>query len=377
MRNVLKVLLLLVVPLAALELTVPHWLFEHVSYSNSASIDSQLKALGQRDDWNVLVIGDSEVRWGVSPTALDVALAQQGVRARSFNLAFDGFGGSLWAGMLPHLDLARLAPNLRVLMLGVQLIEGHSLIELDRHQPGVCGALQKPVLTSAFALDHGLARACRADDWKRPLIEGAELTSALVRYRQPLRALMLGSGGPLAMNSSGLEPHADGFQPHRSIAENRGEFEKDYQRFLADRQGNASAFEPLAEGVWPGLVRQGGYFDHWRRLAADRGLTLVLFAVPTNPMLIDAKNRRADYLRNSGLLSEWASVHQVPYVDLGIRDQVLRDEHFADHRHLSQYGAPAFSSALGELLGRSPGLRAALGAPPEQRAIVVERGGEP
>ena len=101
-RRILLALALCVAVLAAGEAGLHRHLFQHVSYSNSESIDAQLRERGAGPAWKLRFVGDSETRWGVDPEQVDAGYRDEGVRMLSFNHAFDGFGASWWAALLPH-----------------------------------------------------------------------------------------------------------------------------------------------------------------------------------------------------------------------------------------------------------------------------------
>jgi hypothetical protein len=128
----------------------------------------------------------------------------------------------------------------------------------------------------------------------------------------------------------------------------------------AERATDPKAFKPLPPEAWQRMVAPGGYFDEWARLVRQLGWTPAFFALPTNPILIDEKDRRDDYARNSRLLDAWARQRGETFVDLGIRDNVPMEIHYSDHRHLSVNGAPVFSSELARALTEFPGFRDAL-----------------
>lgn len=75
---------------------------------------------------------------------------------------------------------------------------------------------------------------------------------------------------------------------------------------------------------------------------------MVLFALPTNPLLIDTFKRRADYLKNSNLLHVWAKKNGVVFIDMGMQDVAEPEIYFSDMRHLSGEGARQYSIRLGQ-----------------------------
>jgi len=362
LRLIARLALLVLMPLLLLEFAARTMLFQYVSYSNSKSIDRQLHDLRERDDWRIVAIGDSEVRWGFDPVAFDDALAHYGLKGPTFNLAWDGFSSGLWSAVLPALSLNRDAPDLRVVLVGVQLIESHSTISSSEHQPGVCGALQRPVLTSSMGIEHGLDTMCEEPTWRSRVFSPLKHL-AIFRYRQAIRTLILGPGvvpAPIEFTSNSLKRSERGYDPHSSYADNRTDSDHNLQRMRAEKATDPKAFEPLPPEAWMSMVARGGYFDSWAQLMRRLGWTPVFFALPTNPILIDEKDRRGDYERNSALLQDWARQNGQIFVDLGIRDHVPMDVHYSDHRHLSVYGAPIFSAELARALCEVPAFRDAL-----------------
>lgn len=344
------ILLLTAVPFMGLEWFARHRLFAVASYSNSETIDLKVAELKSRRDWKAIVLGDSETRWGVDPAQLEQAAPE--ALSPTLNLAFDGFGGGLWSVMIGHFDWRALAPDLRYLILGVQLIDTDSIPGQGARLP--CGDLQKPVLTSPFARDMGFHHLCEPPTFASRIEDRAGGISAVVRYRAALKHLLLsrsGTGkGHLSRNSAATGPAVRGFQPHQPIAARRAEYEREKNASFAEWSKNPAAFQPLAPGAWDRMVAPGGYFDHWKATAGRMGVQLVLFALPTNPHLIDARHRRGDYARNSVLLRAWAEANGAVFIDLGVNDRVPMDTHYSDHRHLSGTGAAAFSAALGKAL---------------------------
>jgi len=332
------------------ELALRQVLFRHVSYSNSESIDRQLRERNTGTDWNILFIGDSETRWGVNPEEMDNTFSSYGLNVRSFNHAFDGFGASWWPRLLPRLLEQPALKNVEVVALGVQLIDSHRVVSESGED---CGALQKPVLTSPFAKDLGVASVCRSQSWDAEL--GKTLFGHLwiVRYSSAVRALILPQimigQGQLRFNSRKDGEPIRGFEPHRSIAQDRDTYNQEFERWKAQYQPDRD-FVPLQKTVWTELTSPSGFFDQLNETVRSSGRALVLFAVPTNPVLIDTFNRREDYLRNSQLLQDWAAKRGVVFVDAGIQDVDNSDIYFSDMRHLSASGARQYSQKLGQLL---------------------------
>jgi hypothetical protein len=101
------------------------------------------------------------------------------------------------------------------------------------------------------------------------------------------------------------------------------------------------------------MVAPGGYFDELNEIVTRSGRRLALFALPTNPAVIDTFGRRGDYARNTKLLAQWAQRNHVTYVDLGLQDRPDANDYFSDMRHLSGVGALDYSRKLGQALGRA------------------------
>ncbi|WP_157496932.1 hypothetical protein [Hahella ganghwensis] len=336
-------------------LAVAEWwlrgnLFDFVSYSNSESIDDQISQRDVEGDWTMLFVGDSETRWGIHPAEIDEAFEQQGINIKSFNHAFDGFGGSWWVELLPPLLEQPALQKVEVVVLGVQLTAGYGTIEKPSDN---CGALQKPVLTSPLAIDLGVDSLCRNYDWDTRL--GRQVFNGLwtVRYASSVRSLLLPSSvfAPqgLRFNSAKNGEPYRGFSPHSSIADNKEAYEGEFMRWKAQYNPERH-FVPLPEDLWPNLTGKDGFFDRLNNVVVSSGRRLALFALPTNPVVIDTFNRRGDYHRNSKLLADWANNNGVTYIDLGIRDVEEPDIYFSDMRHLSDQGARSFSRILGNAL---------------------------
>src|SRR5678809_1561496 len=77
--TLLTVGILTIAPMIGLEFWVRKRLFDRVSYTNSVSLDHSIKMLRSCKDCNVLLLGDSEVRWGFDPSAIDSSLHKAGI----------------------------------------------------------------------------------------------------------------------------------------------------------------------------------------------------------------------------------------------------------------------------------------------------------
>jgi len=322
-------------------------LFRYVSYSNSESIDVQLRDRDREGPWHMLFVGDSEVRWGLNPEQVDRGLTEGGATARSFNHAFDGFGASWWTVLLPRVLQSPALADVQTVAIGVQMIEVHQVLTPTRDH---CGALQRPVLTSAFGIDNGLDGLCQSRAWDSQL--GRQMFAPLwsVRYASAVRTLLMPEAVSvtpmLQFNSRKAGKPLRGFQPHRSIEQDEKEAYAEFGRWKAQFNPERD-FNPLPPQAWEQMVAEGGFFDEVNSIVSRSERRLVLFALPTNPLAIDTFQRRADYARNSRLLSQWAANQRVTFIDLGIQDRPDAAMYFSDMRHLSGYGAADFSLRLG------------------------------
>lgn len=368
MREILIALLLCVGILTGVEIALHRILFTHVSYSNSESVDRQLEERNTADDWNVLFIGNSETRWGIDPFEIDAAFFRHGIAGRSFNHAFDGFGPSWWSVLLPPLLRHPSLKNVRIVVLGVQMIDAHRNIQLSGQD---CGALQRPVLMSAFAADLGVDRLCRKESWDATL--SRKIFSGLwtVRYASAVRALLLPNAifgeGHLKLNSRKEGDSYRGFESHRSIAQDLKTYPDEVVRWKA--QNKQRDFKPLPHGTWQAITGPTGFFCEFHRIVRASGRKLALFALPTNPVVIDTLERRDDYRRNAELLRRWAAEWNVLFVDFGIQDVDRPTEFFSDVRHLSGTGARSYSRRLGEALATSRLVTSSLSPAQEVRTM--------
>jgi hypothetical protein len=153
----------------------------------------------------------------------------------------------------------------------------------------------------------------------------------------------------LGFNSSKSGEPINGFVPHRSISEAPENYDDEFKRWK-EQYNPEHHFVPLPDNVWPKLTEKSGFFDQLKKAVTKTGRVLVLYALPTNPVVIDTFNRRQDYLRNSELLKQWAEDREVIFIDLGIQDVVNPEEYFSDMRHLSGRGASLYSQKLGNSL---------------------------
>lgn len=353
---------LLLLPLLGFELWVRSSLFDYASYTNSQHFDAQLgKFTARSADWTVLALGSSEVRYGFSPETFDRTLSHHGIPgAVSFNLGIDGFNTNHYRVLLPYLKLADRAQKLRVVLIGVNMMEEKKSLPHTADEGFDCrrmaGALQKSVYTSSFGKDTGLWRLCVKRSWTDPLLRLARSVSAVIRYRQSIRGFLLGYENFLR----GDIRH----QTERGHYAVNGMKQKDYDfdigRWLKKIPSPPRVSKPMTKGHWETLVVKGGYFDNWADHFLERDILPVFFALGTNPIMAIKRNRVKDYGHNAGLMSRWAKRKGVVFVDLGIKTEYDQLGDFTDHRHLSKTGAHKFSAELARALARAPRFRAAL-----------------
>ncbi len=368
LRTLLVLMVFVVIPFVVVEGLVRTRLYDHTLYTNSDALDRGVSDFAARDarTWRVLLLGDSEVRWGVDPRPLEEELSKQAGNVATMNFGIDGFSSGWMAWMSQAMRLRERMPELRVVAFGVQLIENHQLVE----DQNVCNALeaeggfQSAVFRSSFARDWGLTRHClEGFDPVGWVVRRVEDAAAVVRYRSDVRALVFGrsAGAPtrFGLQSTALAVSFNGYQPHFSIPSNPS-FEEDFQRAKDEIADEPHRGQPLAPDAWDALLAPRGYFDVLREPYQEEGIVVVFFALPTNPILIDEKNRRQTYALNSQRLAAYAERTGVVYFDLGVKDAYDAQMDFSDHRHLSDLGAAKFGRELGAVMAANPKVRAAL-----------------
>lgn len=344
-------------PLAALAWILPSVMFKRVPYSNSISIDEQYTYfLERKAEWRAVIVGSSEVRWGIDPAALGAG-AGAALPGPAFNMGWDGFSSGLtllYTRALLEKDV--IGEDVEALWVGINPTERFSVI--DASLGDNCAALQRPVLLSPMGSDLDLARYClgEEDEWLDALLERA---LPVWRYRSALKSFVIGDWGySIPHQSNALATRADGYQPHLSIRDDFDNHMQALQSRVDEKSRNPQAFAPLDQGIVEATGSADGLLDRWKRLADIHDKDLVLFALPTNPWLIDFTNSREVYAQRSSRIADWAAANDVTYLDLGIQDQLTEEIHYSDIRHLSGEGAELFSEALGEVYARQKGANA-------------------
>jgi hypothetical protein len=233
MKKIFISVLCCVLALAGVEWWLRAHLFEKASYSNSQSIDSMVRAREKRADWTMILVGDSEVHWGVNPLVVEDVFARHGKTVHVLNHAFDGFGPSWWLDLLPGvLDTPSLS-HVDTVVVGVQMIDVHQRLQQGE---APCGALQKPVLTSPMGVDIGVNVLCGGSEaWDAKL--GRKLFGWLwtVRYSSALRSILLPSSftpsDKLAFDSAKVGEPIQGYEAHRAIGTDTAGYQSDLARW--------------------------------------------------------------------------------------------------------------------------------------------------
>lgn len=366
-RIALVILLAMVLPFALLEAWARSGLFNRASYTNSVTFDRTWRALTTDSTWNVMMLGTSEVRWGFSTEAMDAAFAENGLFAHSLNFGIDGLGLSHSLLFLPRLNIEQRLPELKVAIIGVQLTDAYPPTSALTNAGLQCDSdLLGPIFTSPWARDNDVAPLCR--EGAKPtapfMMRVLENHSAVIRNRAQVRAALLpmpGLGPKLIeLDSSALAMAGTGYHPHVPIRVARENYEQGLAGLRREKLTDSAAYSPMPPDLWPMLVGPRDFFDQWAGFFEGRDVLPVFVALPTNPQRIDIANRRADYLRNSALLHDWATRTGRVYIDLGLSPYDDLELNYADHRHLSFVGAARYSRRLAEALAAEPRVRAAL-----------------
>lgn len=350
------------VPVYSLGETADRWLFTRVSYTNSPQFDAKLAALkANADEWNLIVSGSSEVRWGVNPDKLDEAFnsTANGVTVRSFNLGLDGFAPGLTYTLLKHGRILGESDQPRFLLIGLNLAEPIAIVSLE-YAPDSCGELKKPILTSPFAIDTGLNVICE-DPEDLSLSESLLRRIKLLNYRKPIRALVTGQELPeLSSDITGR-----GFQPYPPAgADYYVTFEADQERM---RREEPERYASLSDHIWPHAAAEGGALDEFLALGEELGVTVGFFFLPTNPVYFDTFGKNETVEENRRLMRQWADSRSAIFIDLGVKREYDPNVDYADFRHLSGVGADRFSSEIGEALAQNAEIKALLTSKSEHR----------
>lgn len=357
-KSWLIVIIFFILPLLLVEIWVSQNLFNYVSYTNSQNMDPQIKYFEGRNDWEFVALGSSEVKWGIQPTQIEKALATEDISTSGFNLGFDGFNENFYLSILPFLKLPKRLPKLNFTLIGINLIEEKQILPSNFSEGYPCdGILQRAILKSAFAKDYDLSHLCNSKSWKQALIEPIENRSKIVRYRQSLRSLILGNARSqdfIGTISNNLKQYPNGFHAHKSAKDNKDEVKVDYERFLAQKKNHPQLFQPMKSNAWSSLLQPDGFFERWANYLTKNQVLPVFFALPTNPLMIDAQCRREDYEGNSKLMKDWGKRNNVVFIDLGILDNYDKLIDYSDHRHLSGVGGERYSYELGKALAKNP-----------------------
>lgn len=328
-------------PLLALDLTAQKWLFSKVSYTNSPAFDQKIRAMQSNgDNWDVLFVGSSEVRWGIDPEVFDASVraAVPDLNIESFNIALDGFSPGLMHPLLSSPEFVPDREKPRVIIVGLNLAESIGATRLE-HAPGACGQLQKPILTSPFARDAGISIICSEPVTLENWVESLTYALPLLRYRAAIRAFLFGElPDPLSDDIT-----ARGFHPHPPDPDHNAKFWADQDRL---REEEAYRYAALAPEYWANAIEPGGFFDEFVQLGERRGWHVVFFHLPTNPNFFEGFEKTDTVALNQQLISKWVERSEGVFIDLGIKYEYDRQEDFADFRHLSARGAKKYSAEL-------------------------------
>lgn len=362
----LAAVLLLAAPLIALETWARTRLFDKALYSNSDALDRTVRDFRERDDWRILLLGDSEVRWGFDPRPIELAFAREGITAPTMNFGLDGFSSGWGPRIAEEFHLLERAPKVRVVVYVVQLIETPEIVTHDNvcnASRGTGGGFQEVVFRSPLARDWGIADACSDGGVKTEAILLAQRALATVRYREAIRSRLLGAidqSQVMGMADVALPYSFNGFQPHVPRVRN-GSYQIDLDRVLAVVEKGDPAYRTPPPTEWDGVLSPTGFFAVTAKWFTDRNVVLVLTPAPTNPMLIDLKQRRSTYELHRKRLRAFAQAHPgAVYVDMPIRDDLDKDTDYTDHRHLSGAGAARYSADLAAAMAADTQIRAAL-----------------
>ena len=343
------------IPAWALDLTVDQWLFSKISYTNSPAFDQKLEAMQvEGEQWDILFVGSSEVRWGIDPETFDAEISANipDIGAKSFNIALDGFSPGL---MFPLMQTPRFVVDrerTRIVMVGLNLAESVGVARLE-HAPGACGQLQKPILTSPFARDAGISIICETPTAWNNWAERLTRALPLVRYRSAIRAYLFREyPDPI---SEDITPR--GFHPHSPDADHVVKFWADQERM---REEEAHRYAPLPPSYWESAVAEGGFLDEFVQLGETRGWHVVFFHLPTNPNFFEAFEKTETVEQNLRLIQQWQERTGGVFIDLGIKYEYDRQADFADFRHLSAAGAKKYSAELAGAFSSDADLRALL-----------------
>lgn len=361
-KNTILFIAVALIPVVILDATAEKWLFSNISYTNSAAFDQKLSAMQHKgDDWDVLFVGSSEVRWGINPEVFDseVHALRPDLNLKSYNIGLDGFSPGLMHPLLSVPDFVKDRKRPRIVFIGLNLAESVGVTRLE-YAPGACGQLQKPILTSPFARDARVSKIC--DDpfsWSN-WVEFVSRRVPLIRYRSQVRALLFQElPDPLSADITDR-----GFHPHPPDEDHVAKFWADQDRM---REEEPERYAPLPSAYWNGAVAPGGFLDEFVQLGERRGWKIVYFHLPTNPNFFEAFEKEETVANNQNLMLEWVERSGEVFIDLGIRYDYDREMDFADFRHLSGRGADKFSAELARAFISSDELNKAVNIFSEQK----------
>jgi hypothetical protein len=357
-------LIFIVLPFCIFELWLKSQLFQQISYTKSKAMDNTIKDLAKTSVNDVYFFGDSEVRWGVNPFYFDEKSKQNGLNIQSFNFGIDGFSSGLNLSMTQKIGIDDFK-GIKVALIGVQLIEYNRPFnsEEDIRRLVGNGALQRPIFLSSYGVDKQLYYWTES---KKNLLNYFPFYS--FKYRSSVKELFVSYPKPTVSTTYSLR----GYEPHISIAANQDNFNSDKENKSKEKQEEPENFQPLDEKLWQETLAEGKYFDNYANFFLANNVLPVFFALPTNPWLIDFKERRINYRQNSKALQNWADQNGLVFIDGGILDNFSATEDFADFRHLSARGADKFSDILAKKLLENLKVVNFFNASPQEREAYVK-----
>ncbi len=346
-RLIAVIVLTVIAPIVLLGASRSSWLYGQVSLTNSPELDAKLRTFQERGrDFNLIAIGSSEVRWGISPDDIDAGFRETaGVDlTQSFNFGMDGFTQGIAYLFFERTGLLDDRTRPGVLLVGVNLGENVSLPRLE-FAPGTCGSLQKPILTSALGKGAGLHVVCEEPATSARLRKVTD-QFWLFRERSAVRDLIVGARPRPAAPE--IEPN--GFHPHLSAgAAAIADFLAGLEQM---RVNEPERFIAPSREAWLRAFELDGFFPTVAAYARERDLLPVFFALPTNPVSIDAFGLESAIDANSKLLRSWADANDAVFIDLGVQRDLDPAIDYADFRHLSGAGGRTYSRGLGGALAK-------------------------
>ena len=185
--------------------------------------------------------------------------------------------------LLPRVLQSPALADVKTVAIGVQMTEAHRVLTPSHEH---CGALQRPVLTSAFGIDNGLDGLCQSRTWDSQL--GRQVFAPLwsVRYASAVRTLLMPEAVSMTLklqfNSRKAGDSVRGFQAHRSIAQDEKDAYAEFDRWKAQFNPERD-FKLLPPHAWEQMVAAGGFFDEINSTVTRSGRRLFFLRSPRTP----------------------------------------------------------------------------------------------